>query len=259
MLYSLKLANFRAYKDEQELEFARPGNDKIGFTVLVGPNNSGKSTPLYALKVLRTHRPDVVLDQLERHSEPVKIEINIEKGRGLEQVGVGEGEGAAYLTKFHQVAGVDQEFNEGSLGFVKLIPSRRAWNDTFNVAGSANPRQFERTEIDREKNAASALGQSLREVLREGRVEEFNNILKRFLPDLDSWSTDRIAGRDFVVYQPKNGRAHAMSDLGDGFSSAFRLAYTILYLQPGDALVLDEPDSHFIPKLRQDCMTCCGK
>lgn len=248
MLTTLRLGHYRAYKNAQTIEFAAPDGKSLGLTVFVGPNNSGKTTPISILRRMRTNRPDFVFDSLERHGRSPIASLKFERAGSKSEVKVVPGEGAAYFKKTLKKGGVDSVFRGQELSFMKVVPSRRAWTDKFNVQGRTNAVTFEDQEVERDKTAATNLGQNLREVIRDGKLDEFNEILKSILPNMDSWSTDRIADSDLIVYTPKNGKKHAIGDLGDGFSSVFRLAYTILYMEDGDTLILDEPELSLHPQ-----------
>jgi AAA15 family ATPase/GTPase len=53
MISSISIKGFRGFAEEQELKLADPnGNRGSGLTVIVGPNNGGKSTIIESFKLM---------------------------------------------------------------------------------------------------------------------------------------------------------------------------------------------------------------
>lgn len=53
MISSIKIKGFRGFAEEQELKLSKPnGEEGSGLTVIVGPNNGGKSTIIESFKVM---------------------------------------------------------------------------------------------------------------------------------------------------------------------------------------------------------------
>jgi predicted ATP-dependent endonuclease of OLD family len=57
--------------------------------------------------------------------------------------------------------------------------------------------------------------------------------------------------QDYIAYQNASGRTHALGLLGDGFSSVFRVAYTLFSSTPGSVVVLDEPELSLHPEAQK--------
>ena len=53
MISSIKIKGFRGFAEKQELKLSKPNGEKgSGLTVIVGPNNGGKSTIIESFKVM---------------------------------------------------------------------------------------------------------------------------------------------------------------------------------------------------------------
>ena len=67
---SLSITHFRGFYDMQTVDFAIPnGQVASGMTIIVGPNNSGKTTIIEAIKKFCKGNPNeaVLIDKNERH------------------------------------------------------------------------------------------------------------------------------------------------------------------------------------------------
>src|SRR5580765_8355105 len=74
-LANLRIGYFRGFLDPQEITFAVPNKTNgSGLTILVGPNNVGKSTVIEALRTVIA--PPQFMDRRERHvDQAVRISM----------------------------------------------------------------------------------------------------------------------------------------------------------------------------------------
>lgn len=82
---SIKLKNFKCYSIEKEITFSVPNSTSRGLNILIGENNTGKSTIFEAFDFIRNGLPTGknILDLLNRKDQDMYVEItfvgNIEK------------------------------------------------------------------------------------------------------------------------------------------------------------------------------------
>jgi len=160
----------KAYRQPQTIEFAQPNqtNGKIGLTVLVGPNNSGKSSFLLALRDLRAgNNNQMIFDQTELHQgQNPTMALNYSKDeRNLELKCQGS-LGSSYLTKRVEENGESVDINwrghlnNSVLPVVRFVQSRRVWVDTFNSQAKADENSLDQVALTVQRNQQEQLGQS---------------------------------------------------------------------------------------------------
>src|ERR1700749_2825280 len=116
MLKSLYLENYKGFYETQTVNFTLPDNEKhgIGLSLIVGPNNTGKTTIIEALLI----NPDKKFKETERHTGKPKIKIENTSGTTTEYTNIGDGSVIEMSGGNHGIA-------------FELVPSRRFWSYQF--------------------------------------------------------------------------------------------------------------------------------
>jgi ABC-type cobalamin/Fe3+-siderophores transport system ATPase subunit len=131
ILTSLELENFKAFGSPQTITFAQPGEviEGRGLTVVVGPNNSGKSTILKAIRHMIASEPTFVAGESERRANrPVRLRL-----KGADSTGTPF---EIYLESRLQSAHLVKHGGKPDLSSqLKYIPARRPWQDRFHASG----------------------------------------------------------------------------------------------------------------------------
>jgi predicted ATP-dependent endonuclease of OLD family len=81
--------------------------------------------------------------------------------------------------------------------------------------------------------------------------EEFEALLKRLLPQLNTWRIELSRGQTFIQYETKSGAKHAADLFGDGMSSLFRIALALYDSRPGYMIAVDEPELSLHPQAQK--------
>lgn len=226
ILDSLLIAHYKGFFDEQLVEFAKPNGEEngSGLTLIVGPNNAGKTALLEALLI----KDNGKFKKPDRHDgQQPKITIktenssctftNIDNGSEIKKDGT-----------------VSQKF--------EVIQSRRHWQ--HYAGGIETPETFAARSSDYEMRNAS--GSNVANVLKSinknpTQKEEFNKLMRKFIPHFTDWTIDaNDEGRDYVVYKSAGGAHHA-NILGDGVVSLFRICAHLVSAANDMVLVIDEP------------------
>jgi len=106
ILTSLELENFKAFGSPQTITFAQPGEviEGRGLTVVVGPNNSGKSTILKAIRHMIASEPTFVAGESERRANrPVRLRLKGADSTGTPLVFVENGSHAGSALLHEQI------------------------------------------------------------------------------------------------------------------------------------------------------------
>jgi hypothetical protein len=117
------LANLKAFGDEQSLNFACSNKSDVSkLTLLVGPNNSGKSSVLAAIDALLTaDRPKVFTAAKEhRHGDCQPV---LKVWHGDHNISIAASSGSKF-----SIEGDIEPIRK----LIKFVPSRRPWVESFS-------------------------------------------------------------------------------------------------------------------------------
>jgi len=257
MISELSFSHFRGYGVCNTLKFALPIDGRIGLTVLVGKNGSGKSTILGLLSEALDEKPSMRFDKLDRHPNfDPQVKIEFKHDESTYELTLSKSASAHFNKKILSIKGDSHSSIPGVARagepYIAFVPSRRPWNDTFNAEAKSNLRQFDSgAKRSRNPNQLADLGNQLNSLIASEDKEQFDKLLKQVIPEIDDWSTDGIAGQDRIVYKAKSGAEHAISDSGDGIISLFRICHAICKYPPRTPLLLDEPELSLHPEAQR--------
>lgn len=199
--------------------------------LILGPNNTGKTTIIEALLINDSKK----YKESERHSDqsPIititsdhasSIYTNINKGSQIQ----------LYQSEHH------------GLSF-DLIPSRRYW-ETYS-GGIQNHSQF--IAASSQQNVRNSAGMETASILKtinkdNALKNKFNVLLKKLMPHLTDWTIDSNDQNDYVKYITPTG-SHQTSLLGDGVISIFRICAHLVVDDRKEVLIIDEPELSLHP------------
>src|SRR3954454_1406394 len=134
MLKEFSIENYRGFFERQTLTLALPdGKEGSGLAILVGPNNSGKSTMLQSLRffAMTNVQSGIVVGRSERHGDhPIVISLAIEN----EQFRFSNDGDAAHC----YILDNNNSRVSHAIPYIRFLPSRRAWSARFS-SQSVNP------------------------------------------------------------------------------------------------------------------------
>jgi energy-coupling factor transporter ATP-binding protein EcfA2 len=235
MIRKVTIANLKAFGEEQSIALASNLDANVSkLTLLVGPNNSGKSTMISSLEEILTS-PTRIFTAAKEHRHDTKQPV-LTVGYGNHTISLLPSTGS----KFEIDGLLDADRSS-----VKVVPSRRAWTELFHQAMEEGDyrnqlrsnRRSNRYYIDGQFGGAL-----MKLSLDTNRRAEFIELLKRVDPSIQDWRTETSGGQDFIEYKADVGSWHRIGDVGDGVSSLFRICYELLHLKPEESLLIDEPE-----------------
>lgn len=242
----IEIKGLRGFASVCRIDLAVPtGHSGSGLTILVGPNNSGKSTVVEALNALSKWpniRPSFAEGKRNaRAQKRVEIRICNEQGatRTLRTVESGGSE-TDWIS----------ESAEPAISQIFVLPSRRTFNPFFS-----------RNELDRASyimhyGLPPIRGQSmdhfsgrLFQVLR--RRHDFNRVLSRVLDPLPDWTIELSDSQQYYLKFRFDGEEHNSDGAGEGLVSLFFIVDALYDSDPGSMIVIDEPELSLHPSLQK--------
>jgi predicted ATP-dependent endonuclease of OLD family len=240
MLTKLSIHDYRGFYQTQTLEFAQPdGKDGSGLTLIVGPNNTGKTTIIESL--LMKDNSDKRFTTGDRHEKkPPEISITTKKGESkFTNIDGGSQITLAKNSKTHEL-----KFD--------LIPSRRYWQA---YSGSEMPiSSLVQQSVNlqtRGTNNQLDLAAALKTINRiPAQKTSFNGYLKQVIPHFTEWTIDTDNQNDYVKYKTATAEHHANLS-GDGIISVFRLCSHFVAEEKNAILIIDEPELSLHPEAQK--------
>ena len=245
----LSVSGFRGFATEGVVRFAQPdGREGSGLTVLVGANNSGKSTFLEALYAIARVRQqtEVEFAQPRRHRDTDSVAISIRRsdGRELAVRSIRPGGSQAMGTWLPEGA-TPTRFD------IHITPSRRNFTPYFSSTGIADRDWgFMQSELSRTQPRDQFVGR-LRKVDREPAArKEFDRLLTEIVGYPLNWTIDEIApNQQFLKLIESDGAWHTSEGLGDGLVSLLFIVDALYDSEPGSLIAIDEPELSLHPQL----------
>lgn len=194
-LETLTIEHFRGFIDAQKFSFAIPNRSPgSGLTILVGPNNVGKSTVVEALRTIVA--PPQFIDRRERHVDSA-VRISMRDTRNRTKSLTNPGFGAA-ITSEGNAFPSSSEF--------RYVPSRRPW------ASRTSPQIIGTNDYWSNRSANSRSEDSL----LIGRLSSFppeekaayQQVLSELAPQILNWSIEFSDGQVYLEYTTLNGSQH---------------------------------------------------
>jgi predicted ATP-dependent endonuclease of OLD family len=239
-LTKLKVHGYRGFAREGVLTFATPNkkDDGSGLTVITGPNNAGKSSILEALRA-RAGNQSASFTQGTRNEaiQSVSIEYTIdEKIETIKSITTGSSE-----TK-KEGANTDMK--------VFVLPSRRAFNPYFGKASWTRDDFLINSPLPSQRSSSlSGFEYRLFHILEA--PGSFNDLLKSILGFEPKWTVDQSDQGQYFLKFFSGGKSHSSDGMGEGIISVFAIADALYDSQPGEMVVIDEPELSLHPALQR--------
>ena len=245
MFTSLRIHGLRGFATEQVLQLAVPnGEPGSGLTILVGANNSGKSTSIEAFQALG-QRQAPTFTQGRRNlvgGDTVRVVLADASGDAVTLASAGAGTSEATLVSRPDVGDVSRRF--------LVLPSRRAFNPHFG-----------KSEINREDYMVHLGFPAIRSstldpfAYRLFKVAKhraaFDAVLKKVVDPVPDWSIDQMDSGQYFVKVRKGGAAHSSEGLGEGLLSLLFIVDALYDSGTSSLIAIDEPELSLHPALQR--------
>jgi energy-coupling factor transporter ATP-binding protein EcfA2/5S rRNA maturation endonuclease (ribonuclease M5) len=241
---NLNICGLRGFATQQQVDFALPnGQPGSGFTVLVGPNNGGKSTVIEAIRALSLNAEQsfTVGKRNQKAGDKVHISLIGENNDSWELRTVASGGSECNLIKNGDPHPPNSIF---------VLPSRRFFNPLFGKGAHTREQHIRSSGSPTIRSAA--LDQFSHRLFQiQGNREEFNKVLQKVLTPVPNWTIDQSDGGQYFLKYDIGGSYHNSDGLGEGLISLFFIIDALYDSKPGNVIVIDEPELSLHPSFQR--------
>ncbi len=210
----LQIHGLRGFATEQILDFAIPnGEFGSGITILVGPNNGGKSTAVEAIRALSliSEQSFTVGKRNQRAGDKVSLKITGEDGHTWQLKTIEAGGSECDLIKNGDPVPPNSIF---------VLPSRRFFNPLFGKGIQTREKYVRSYGLPVIRSTALDNFTYRLFTIQKNR-EEFDKVLIKILDPVPNWTIDQSDGGQYFLKYDIGGSYHNSDGLGEGLISLF--------------------------------------
>jgi predicted ATP-dependent endonuclease of OLD family len=239
---SLSITDFKGFYQTQTILFAIPTNKAgSGLTIIVGPNNAGKTTIIDAIKKFYVDNPPQFDREVRHGNKPVVLKLDNSNG-----------ESKSILTTAGAIGTRDGDKLYPTQADISLINSRRYFSDYFSpTIMQANTHKRSSLRLNR-IDVDNDFGRFMIAIdLNTEQKKDFNSLMKRLIPHFSSWNVELSRGSNYIRYVTGTSDEHSSEFFGDGIISLFKIAAYLVSGTPNEILVIDEPELSLHPQAQK--------
>lgn len=254
-LTHIEISGLRSFADPQRLELAIPnGEFGSGITVLVGPNNSGKSTIIEAFGAFSRDDPR---DGHYGTSFPKGVR-NARTG-GKVHLRAFRTEGETSELKTIEAGGALTQALWGGIGAF-VLPSRRLFHPFFERFPEYMSRSTYANDGEHPSLRSSTLDRINERIFSaHGSQERFNAVFAKVVDPVPEWNIEQTDdGRYYLQFQ-FGDVAHSSDGLGDGLLSIWLVIDALYDASESEPIVIDEPEQSLHPALQKRLFALLGE
>lgn len=244
----IEILGLRGFSEKQTLSFGLP-NGKIGsgLTVIVGPNNSGKSTIYEAFRAISSNTPPGFSSGQRNIIAGSKIQIDITKSDDTVLSLVTSKISGGSETQFEPIVS-----DKNKLNFFTL-PSRRGFQPFFSKDIWTREQYTYNASFTPVRSIQSEhFFRRLFKIQSEQQTfDSYNTILAKVLGHVPVWCIELSDSQQHFLKFDNNGAAHNSDGSGEGLLSVFTIIDALYDSNPGDLIFIDEPELSLHPTLQK--------
>lgn len=248
---ALAIQGFRGFREEAALNLAQPtGQAGSGLTIVVGANNTGKST---------------IWESFDAIARKLKSDVSFSEGRrnratpGGIRIRLTREDGSTYLLESRnantsETRGAWQPIEPRDRLEIVSVPSRRQFQATFGRGGTTQRDWMtDGTDFTRSRQNDQFTGRLFELHNNEDSKLKFDSLMTEVLGEHLEWTIELGDGQYGQSYYLKvtTGESvnHTSEGLGDGIISLLYILNALYDSEPRTLLVLDEPELSLHPQL----------
>ncbi len=234
---TLTITGFRGFSREQTLRFAQPnGQIGSGLTILVGPNNGGKSTIVESLQAWSAQNPTSFSEGKRNKIAGDRVSICVDLNGVKLELRTADAGGSQTLR--HPPSNPPDNWY--------ILPSRRFFEPYFG-SGQDNRHGYLQSRGLPANRSTPAHDFSQRLFTALDNIAAFNDVLKRVMDPVPIWTIDQSDEGHYYLKIDSNGQFHNSDGLGEGIVSLLFIIDALYDSAAGDLIVIDEPELSLHP------------
>ena len=248
----LTIDSLRGFSNETNIYFAIPDNvtPGSGLTILVGPNNSGKSTIIEAVHLLNSNNNIIPISARNiQNKGKVKIEIEDlnQNTRTLEST---DNNGAFVQKKYNNKKIDFWPDNMNTL----ILSSKRSFSSTFSSNNYQNRENYKGNVGDSDYRSANNInnnfGGRLLTIYR-GNRNKFNKCLEKVVSPIPDWTIEASDSNNLYLEFSFDKVKHSSVGAGDGYINIFNIVDSLYDSTENNVILIDEPEISLHPDLQR--------
>jgi predicted ATP-dependent endonuclease of OLD family len=243
MVKELKILGLRGFGKEQSIHFAVPNseNESSGLSIIVGANNSGKTTITEALKAFIGNDLPTFSEGKRNSQSNSRVLLSLIDEKG-----------STNFVRTVSQGGSNTERTE-RLDFY-MVPSRRFMSYEFNNSNAKREEYIQFWEGGNGERSVTMSGFESRVQAAFKNKTLFDSLFFEILGYNYEWAIDQRENGRYYIKFLNNGHPHSSEGLGDGVWSVFVIAIALFDSNPGKTIIIDEPELSVHPLIQKNLM-----
>ena len=255
MIKSVTIHGLRGFGKERTINFAIPnGIQGSGLTILVGSNNTGKTTISEAIRSFNSTKdnPPSFSERkrnikCENGKVHLKLQTDTDEIYTIDTIANG-----GSTTVMRKDGAQDDTWWEGPKTFV--LQSRRFVEYEFNQSYMERNDYVRNQQMNIHNRSSSIYEFNARLFKMQKNKEQFDKLLQQVLGYDLEWTIEQNDNGMYYLKLIVNGCTHSSEGLGDGIWSVFTICDALYDSEPKCTICIDEPELSLHPAYQKKMM-----
>lgn len=255
MIKNVTIHGLRGFGKEREINFAIPnGIQGSGLTILVGSNNTGKTTISEAIRSFNSTKDNPPsFSERKRNMKCENGKVHLKLQTDTDEIYTIDTIASGGSTTVMRKQGVqDDNWWEGPKTFV--LQSRRFVEYEFNQSYMDRNDYVRNQQINIHNRSSSIYEFNARLFKMQKNKEQFDELLQQVLGYDLEWTIEQNDNGMYYLKLIINRCTHSSEGLGDGIWSVFTICDALYDSEPQCTICIDEPELSLHPAYQKKMM-----